>query len=293
MRPGGGEISGVVRDALGGGPIAHAVVARGAAAVETDDEGRYSLWLERANDAVDATADGYGMARAYADVPAQLDFALLPEATVSGIVVDNSSGRPLPHVRVQAAINSGFAQRVAISDDAGAFTFDKVAPAIYQFQVDDSHAYGDLARSVSVGLGQHLEGVVVTATPALEVSGRIVVEPTGDDCPAHGVLLVNGARGETDASGIVRVPASAGTFHVNIYCDHYLADAHYDDVVVTDRDVTDQIWTVTRGASITGRVVDTKGAPVVDARVYADSVTIDADPDHATSDSTTTGSDGS
>ena len=295
MTAGGAEITGVVRGGLDGRPIAHAVVRSDNAIAETDAAGRYGLWVAHTlSSEITASAYGFGVERVLSTTPTQHDFALFPEATIRGTVIDASTGRPMPHARVAASHAFGPTLRVAISDDRGKFVFDQIAPEIYQLGVEDSHAFGVRASTLAVRLGEHVTGVVVAARPAFEISGRMVIDAIGTPCPSGGVLVVTGggwARGEADASGIARVPVMPGTYHLRVWCSHYLESD--SDVVVTDRDVGGLVWQLGKGASITGRVVDTHGVPVFDADVYADPLSIDADPTHATSDHTTTGRDGS
>jgi protocatechuate 3,4-dioxygenase beta subunit len=296
MKSGGAELTGFVRDAGGGGPIPHAFVKSGDAIAEADDDGRYALWLEPALLTATASADGYAPQARDEVPPSHLDFALVPEASIDGTVVDGTTGRAMPQIHIHATTDDG-AVLEAVSADDGHFHIAMVAPAIYKLGLNDSHAFPLPDGSVPVALGEHVEGVVVRVATAFEISGRIVIESSGEPCTANPyVVLTAGHDGRAvalpDASGVLRAPAMPGTYHVEVSCDHHLALAPYDDIVVVDRDVADQVWKVSVGATVTGRVTNTLGAPVADVRVYSAEVGA-ADRSHSSEDRTTTAADGS
>ncbi len=296
MKSGGAALTGVVTDAGGGGAIPHAFVTSGDTIAEADDDGRYTLWLERTSTTVTASADGYATAERGEQPPAELDFALLPEASIDGSVVDTTTGRAMPQIHVVADAVDGQSLD-AVSDDEGHFHIAKVAPAIYTLAVRDSHAFGDPDGSLAVALGEHVAGVVVRVSSAFAVSGRIVIDPSGETCTSNPyVVLTAGRDGRAvalpDASGVVRAPAMPGTYHVEVSCEHRLATGPYDDIVVVDHDVSDQVWKVSVGAAVTGRVTNLLGAPVAGATVYAAEVGA-ADRSHSSDDRATTATDGS
>jgi protocatechuate 3,4-dioxygenase beta subunit len=295
MKSGGAALTGVVRDA-GGGPIAHAFVNAGEAIAEADDDGRYLLWLDPTLPTATASADGYAPQERNELPAAHLDFALLPEAHIDGTVVDGTTGRAMPQTHVFATTDDGTTLD-AVSDDDGHFHIAQVAPAIYKLGVLDSHAFSLPDGSLPVGLGEHVDGVVVRVATAFEITGRIVVDPSGEPCTSSPyVVLTAGHDGravaQPDASGVLRAPAMPGTYHVEVSCAHHLESGPYDDIVVVDHDVSDQVWKVSTGATVTGRVTNTLGAPIADATVFAAEVGA-ADRSHSSEDRTTTAADGS
>ncbi len=159
MKPGGVELTGVVRD-VGGGPIAHAIITVGESIAESDREGSYTLWTAPDSAAVTAIADGYATSIRVDQPPSRLDFALVPEASVSGRVVDAVTGRAMPqmHLIVHDAAGNAVDAYVTTDDD-GRFRADKLAPAIYELRVDDAHAVAIHASSLPIALGEHVEGV--------------------------------------------------------------------------------------------------------------------------------------
>ncbi|HEX4451764.1 MAG TPA: carboxypeptidase-like regulatory domain-containing protein [Kofleriaceae bacterium] len=298
MKSGAVALTGVVRD-VGGGPIAGARVTSDGSFAITDHEGGYTVWTTDALNSVAATADGYVTGTHEEQPPARLDFALMPEATISGHVIDAVTGRPVPSVFVVLHTDAtDTADGFAISDDDGRFHADKLAPAIYSFHVDDAHARAIQAASFPLALGEHAEGVVVRVMPAFEVSGRVVVAPTGEPCRGRTSISLTTGRDATsydfrdDATAMHVTSLAPGVYRVAVSCEHRRANDHYDDIVVADHDVTDLVWSASTGAMVTGRVVDTHGAPMADVVVRADEVA-PSDPANTSMDSVRTAADGS
>ena len=272
MKSGGVALAGFVRDG-GGGAIAHALVIGSDALTYSDHDGAYALWTAPTTYAqvVVAIADGYSRDQHFVIVPARVDFALEPEATISGRVVDATTGRPMPQIRVTATSDG---TETTVADDDGRFRFDKLASAVVNLGVDDPHAAAIHTSSVPVGLGAHIDGVVIRVVPAFEVTGR-VVDLSGGSCDdGRRVTLTRGANAHVskpvDDAGVSHIGGLVpGTYAVNVFCAHRRASPHYDDIVVTDRDIRDQMWNVTRGGVITGRVLDADGTPVPAAQLAA------------------------
>lgn len=272
MGPGGVLLSGVVRD-FGGGPIARAFVATDDAITLSDDGGHYALWLPETFAAITATADGYTAAQQHVQPPGQLDFALLPEATLDGTAVDAATGRPMPQLRV--AITSPTDVEPVVSDADGRFHFGKLEPGLYTLAVDDDHATAIHDSAVTVELGAHVDDVLVRTVPAFEVSGRVTIEPGGERCPNPVVVLSGDATphyGQLDEPGVRVGGLRPGTYDVDVGCADHLSRPDYGKIVVADHDIADQVWTVSAGATIRGRVVNAHGEPLGDIAVYADEV---------------------
>jgi protocatechuate 3,4-dioxygenase beta subunit len=295
MSPGGAAITGVVRDAGGHMPLARAMVVSDDSIAQTDRHGAYTLWVKQPDvNWVAAYVDGYAMDSHPAFAPAEVDFALLPEATLAGRVID-AAGKPVPHVLVWARGDGRFE---ATSDDDGRFRFTQLMPDVYQLYVSDPHAISTRTSSLSVAVGEHVEGVIVHVVPAFELRGRVVIDASGERCANPSLVVTHGSTTSTcgaENSGDGRVDSSAllpGTYQIYVTCDHELSSEHYADVVITDHDVVDQTWTVTAGGSITGTAIDSRGRPIAGVRVEAGEITPN-DSLPPAYDSATTGSDGS
>ncbi|HEY1549980.1 MAG TPA: carboxypeptidase regulatory-like domain-containing protein [Kofleriaceae bacterium] len=298
MKSGAVALTGFVRD-VGGGPIARAMVTCDGSFAETDHDGAYTLWTSPALNLVEAGADGYVTWNHYEQPPTRLDFSLFPEATISGRVVDATTGQPMPFAVVRAHTDQSGPDGSTVADSDGRFDIDQLSPALYSLRVDDPHATAMQSASLPITLGEHVDGIVVRVISGFEVSGRVTIAATGEPCTTNpSITLTAGRDTQTpsdtaDGAGVVHVGGlAAGTYRVEAACDHHLANAHYDDIVVTDHDVTDRVWTVTVGARITGRVVDDHGAPVKGVDVSAGEAH-PIDPNHRSSDGASTAADGS
>src|SRR5690606_1135765 len=97
LRPGGAEVRGVLRD-ITGGSVADALVWSETAATRSDDEGRFSLWLDvRSFVHIEVLAEGYARAGVSEHAPEGrvLEILLRPEVILAGRVVAAGSGAPI------------------------------------------------------------------------------------------------------------------------------------------------------------------------------------------------------
>ncbi len=259
MRRGGRLLIGVVRDRAGRA-IAGADVTDGDALVATDNEGRYAIWS--GGRGVAATARGYARHVSRAYLPGRLDFTLVPEATLAGIVVDATTDKPAAGVHVTLAPSRGdpYLAPDATTDAYGRFRVTNLEPGSYVAAIDAPHAIGTSEGDVAVTRGQHVDGVVIRAMPAHEITGRVIVEPSGATCTGPTVVVREPHRhedhvGSLDDTRTIHIGGlMPGSYDVDVECEHHLANAQYDPITITDRDVTDQRWTVTEGATIEGHV---------------------------------------
>ncbi|MGE5183904.1 MAG: carboxypeptidase regulatory-like domain-containing protein [Acidobacteriota bacterium] len=282
LQRGAAEVTGNVMDA-GGGPIAHALVRAahdgddGAALVETDEHGTFSLWTGPGEVSLDVSADGYTDSSAQTTAPGNVAVSLRPEATISGTVVDAATNQPLAGIAVDTAtrewdtwMNPG----AEVTDDQGRFRIDRLRPDRYSVLAHSDHGAGMSESSVIVSVGQHVDGVIVKMQPAYRVSGKVVVAGT-PPAPCREPSLLLRVRvedlpigGTGDHDGSVHVGGLLpGTYEVDVSCADHVSPVEQPRIEVTDHDVDGLIWTVTTGATIRGRVRTRTGAPVGGARV--------------------------
>ncbi|HEY3803935.1 MAG TPA: carboxypeptidase regulatory-like domain-containing protein [Kofleriaceae bacterium] len=280
---GGVEVTGVVSD-ISGGPIAHASVRaidmeRNELwpALETDDAGKFSLWVKPGYVQVSAVADGYADDRELARAPGTVEVLLTPESSLAGTVVDAATNPPVAGITVSAG--GEMHESSDITDDEGHFHVTGLAPGRYDLSARSPHGYGRSDGSSGVGFGQHVTGVVVKLYPAVQISGR-VVEP-GDKrvtCkqsqlslsqaePSRWLSATRDADGSLHVDGVL-----PGTYEVAASCSGFVARDKYPPIAITDHDVTHLEWDVDSGAELRGRVLTKSGAPVDGATIYAQSV---------------------
>lgn len=274
LRAGGVEITGTVSD-VGGGAIAHAHVRAtlGRAwgvAVETDDQGRFSLWTDPGNTTVQGVADGYAPGTEVVRAPGTVALFLTPESSLSGTVVDAESGDPVAGARVE--LEPGLDD---LTNAQGQFRIARLSPGRYLATARTAHRYGQADGSTLVGLGQQVEGVTIKVFPAVQLRGKVVIGDAATPCAGAEVAITDAghhraAHATSGEDGSVALDGVLpGTYMVRIACRGYHARDHYDPVTVADRDLDGLLWHVDPGATLRGRVLTAHGDPVEDATVRA------------------------
>lgn len=282
---GGVEITGTVAD-ISGGPVAHAQVRASAGRwggqlgppVETDDEGRFSLWTRPGGVRVSSAADGYAAASEYGQAPGTFELLLTPESSLTGVVVDARTGAPIEGARV-AVQGAGFGidRHADRSDAQGRFRVHGLTPGRYVAEATIEHGYGRTEGSTRVGLGQHVEGIVVRVHPAARIQGKVVIAGASPKvCEDGHAFFHDDAKdlwvpGLTDPDGTITADGvMPGTYSVRAGCRGYAnVEPRLAPVVVADQDVLGLEWKVEPGATIEGRVLNKRGEPIADVELRA------------------------
>ncbi len=285
LRKGGVAVTGVVND-LSGGPIAHARVRASQGRwggrsslppVETDERGAFTVWTAPGWVTISASADGYADADESIKAPGKVELLLTPEASVSGIVLDAQSGKPVEGARVQIATPEWrWSQHVSDKTGAdGKFRVTGMTPGRFVATATAETAYGRSEGSFLIGLGQHVEDVIVKVHPASRVSGKVVIAGSqGKICPDASVQLTDKEQesrmfgGGADANDVVVIEGVLpGRYSVQVWCASYATRETYPPVEVAGKDVTGLEWEVDPGAAIRGRVLTKSGEPIARAEV--------------------------
>jgi protocatechuate 3,4-dioxygenase beta subunit len=287
LHAGGVELTGTVSD-LTGGPVAGAKLRttggwrnRTAAAVhaEADEHGRFSLWVAPGAVHVIASADGYAEAEEWGRAPGELDLLLTPESSLSGIVVDAATGQPVEGARVIVSESErGWDddRDATFTNAQGQFRAARLTPGRHVAVARDGRGYGRTEGSVRVGLGQHVEGVVIKLFPAVRVEGKVVVSTTQAVCEDAVVWLSDPVRPDREisarrsADGTLSAEGMLpGSYKVDVQCEGYRERDPYAPVVVADKDVTGLVWEVDPGATVRGKVLARSGDPIEGAWLQA------------------------
>jgi hypothetical protein len=153
-----------VEDVLGGA-IAGAEVSRKQVVLGITDQAgvarlaQAALGLPR-SDRLEVAADGYARRSASYVSPGEVRVQLLPGGSLSGVVVEKGSDRPVPGLTVVAE------QATTISDAQGRFTLRDLAAGTYPLQARGPAHFGALPAPVAVGLGRAVAGVRLEVTRA-------------------------------------------------------------------------------------------------------------------------------
>jgi carboxypeptidase family protein/PDZ domain-containing protein len=286
LQRGGVEVTGTVGD-ITGGPVAHAVVrALGDAwttrsagpAIEADESGKFSLWVRPGELLLTAVADGYAPGVRYGTAPGRFELLLTPESSLAGTVIDAQTNQPIEGARVH--ISNGAWEwdsddGLDITNADGTFRVARLTPGRYVATAATSHGHGRTEGSTLVGLGAHVDGVIVRVFPGARIEGKIVIGADKKPClegrlslrdPDNNRVIPTTLEpdGTIHADGVL-----AGSYRVDAGCRGYLSRDTYDSIVVTDKDVLGLEWPVDAGASIRGRVLGKSGAPIADAEIDA------------------------
>jgi protocatechuate 3,4-dioxygenase beta subunit len=281
LYPGAVEITGTVAD-LTGGPIAHARVHGGGgrrsfrpyATTETDERGRFSLWVRPGPVAVAASADGYASQSTSGKAPGAFELLLTPEASVAGTVVDAATGQPIAGARVTVSDDQPFADgTTALTGPDGIYRVGGLSPGRYSAAARSEHRFGRTEGSVLVGIGQRVDGANIKVSPALHIDGKLVIAGTGQPCPDGDVQLRDAEHHLEvhlrEMPGGIHLGDGAlpGTYAVTAQCQGFVTRS-YPPIALTDKDIT-AVWEVDRGATVRGKVTTRSGEPIDDASITA------------------------
>jgi protocatechuate 3,4-dioxygenase beta subunit len=209
---------------------------------------------------------------------ARVDLPITIRGTLAGLVVDGG-GQPIPEAQIvitpewtgEVGERQSWRARgeaMLIADGGGAFRFTGLPPGSYRLQA--ARPGGDRAMirlhpGVVARPGTETLRVVVQADGV--ITGRVLYQ---DGNPA-GVFRIGLGKGwprpfVTD-DGRFRLEAPAGTYDLVVEGESF-ARTVVADVEVAEGETTDLASiTVERGRSLSGRVVDSEGAPVEGATV--------------------------
>ncbi len=288
LTQGGVELRGLVSDVFGGPVDGARVTVRqydvgghlgqpswGAGVpvhATTAGDGTFHAWVERGKLDLGVRAEGYGDADVIAVVPGPtVTIALLPESTLSGIVVARDTKVPVPGARVvlRAWTETAFHEdTVAFTDEDGRFTVRGLVAGRYRPAAFADGLHGESARSHVLDLGDSVDDVVVEMVAASDFRANILVAPEDTPCPSGSVML-------WDRSGeVVRTAAIApdgvaafqaltpGEHAVVVACDEHDSAGAPQSVTVGGSAPNEVTWRVQRGKSIRGHVLDPEGKPL-------------------------------
>ena len=280
LHAGGSELAGVVLDVYGG-PVADAWVAVENSALETlgatartDDDGRFSMWVNPGRVSLAAGAADY--ASSYTTVLAptsEVELRLGAESIISGTVVD-AQHRPMPDVRVSALLVPGierYANRGGrtYTDAEGKWEIRGLQPHDYILDAAGAQSWGRAAEPVDLGIGDHRSGIEIVMNEGAELIGRIVDGETGEACTDGFVTTLDEQQsitreGRTQNDGWVTVSSLTGGagYRITVSCRDYLS-RELDVELGTGRGEP-QEWPLLRGATLAVKAVDGEGEPLPD-----------------------------
>lgn len=292
LAPGGVAVSGVVKD-LAGGVIEGASVtvtsetdgsnwsSRPKSIATSDADGKFTLWAAEGRVWVRAHSEGYTQSSRDGVAPGYtFELFLTPESTISGRVIRADTKEPVANAKVDArggGFGWGGGSGGALTDADGRFRLDRLQPGSYHPGAEADGLFGKSAQSVHVGLAESADDVVIEVHPLASLEGTIVIAGTkGEPCEDGGISLTgkegntNNYYGRAEHEGQVVIHAiKPGTYALSVRCHELVTRTDFDDLVLEAEAVRDQVWALSPGIEVTGKVVDSEGEPVANARVSA------------------------
>jgi len=207
---------------------------------------------------------------------------MLPASTISGRARDAVSGAPLAGALVRAVNHLGEERDAAgraKSDASGRFRITGLAPGRYYLVTEDARRRA--VHGVAVGLGESVDDLELLAHRLVRVEGRVRTKNGGTCTSGHVTLNLGGAAGhgctcsgepDTVTAGIARTGvarfllAPGQTYGVEVDCDDHLGGTH-KPITVGHADIRGLKWTVLRGLTLRGRVLDEAGEPLAGAMI--------------------------
>jgi hypothetical protein len=199
LEEGGAKLAGIVLDATGG-PIPGATVrvtrvtppARSLGVI-SDRDGRFALWVTPGPITIVGEAFGYASARLLRTAPSSaVVLTLTPGSNISGDVVTTSDETPVANVVVRAVPAGGWASPMhpsGTSNADGAFTVHGLEPGEYSLVAEGVGWRGASSSPLAIGLAESLDHVRLHVSPAVFVSGKVVLRSSGEPCQQGSVTL--------------------------------------------------------------------------------------------------------
>ncbi|HEY5936879.1 MAG TPA: carboxypeptidase regulatory-like domain-containing protein, partial [Kofleriaceae bacterium] len=218
------------------------------------------------------SADGYADGGQAGRAPGAFEILLTPESSLAGLVLDATTNQPVEGAQVSVGLSESGGE-VTRTDARGAFRVARLTPGRIVAVARTERGFGRTEGSVLVGIGEHVEGVVVKLFPAHRIAGRVVIAGTKQPCPDARVTL----QPETGDWEVMR-PRDDGllvaegvlpdTYTPQVRCRGYRARERYEPIVIADRDPVELVWEVEPGSSIRGRVLTKAGIAVEGANLW-------------------------
>lgn len=267
LADGGIEVRGTVGD-IGGGPVAAArvqvMLEEGTVGVLTRADGTYRMSLPAGGYELVASHDDYQAMdhRIQLDRdPVVQDFALIPGATIRGIVIARDTGKPIADATITLAWNRAEYRDTAVTDEAGKFVLRGAPSGDLALYASAAGYVTHAATQVNLGIGDAVE-VKVVADRGYAIRGRVV----RSDHPTVGVAHVNvdahtegpvpdaDTHVETAADGVFEIVGLAPAVYDLTASGPELFEAKRSRVVVAAGDVDGISIAMSSGVTLSGRI---------------------------------------
>jgi protocatechuate 3,4-dioxygenase beta subunit len=276
LQLGGARLEGHVVDAEGVAIVGATVTIESGLAdlvVTSDEQGAFTADVGSGLASISAEHPGYADSLAEGVAPTSMRIVMLRETVLAGRVIDAATQLPVAGARVRPGgsdeVSWASNAESALTDADGRFRIEGLTSGRYRPSAEAIGAKGAVGESFVVGVGESVEDLLITVTPARHVRGRPMLDGK-TACKDGWVSLVEkGTDANTDwrrvdADGSVFFPAvDDGTYEVSVECEGI--ESNPKEPLVVTRDLDDVVWPVMRGLAIKGVLVDADGRPVAGA----------------------------
>ncbi len=206
-----------------------------------------------------------------------MEILMTPESVLAGIVVEAGTGVPVADALVRSGPTEGWGNGSSSrTDSEGRFRITRLEPGRYKPDAEIRGAYGQLAASVLLGLGETADEIRIEMHVAYIVNGQVLIEGTDTPCKNGSVNIAEKGgsnRGwgnmDKDTQQLEFGSVQPGRYSLNVHCERYVSKEEYPELVVEDTDQEGLRWYVEAGESIAGTVKSSSGQPISDADIVA------------------------
>jgi protocatechuate 3,4-dioxygenase beta subunit len=242
----------------------------------TSSSGEYAIGLRDEAYQLLIGAPGFQDRESVGAATSRADFALDPGARVEGRVLSGKTGMPAERARVRAVDMGGnrrsWRDPVVVADSSGRFAFGTLSPGEYRFVATHRGFVGVSDRSVVATVDHPVTDAAVTLWPGTTISGT-VLDAFGSSISGAQVSVFQEAAQEWGAPELTvsgdKVwisPLLPWDARVHASAPGYLSKSKDAKVSQSSSELD---FKLERGASVSGLVLDSAGAPVSGALVSA------------------------
>jgi len=205
--------------------------------------------------------------------PVLVEFALIRGGSISGRIMD-ADAMPLTGVTVTIYSEDHKRGGSAKTDVDGKYQVNRLYPGIYTVQTSSDEYLGDFMGNVVVADQQNTSGIDIIVIRGGTISGHVsAVDPSSVSVMAQMIgqkSSSSGARAQLDGSYVIK-GLQAGQYIVRAGSQEVLPQYYYDSTNIEEAllvtagpgcDVTNIDFHLDPGASISGCVTDSSGAPL-------------------------------
>ena len=246
----------------------------------TDALGNFELWAAAGGVTIRFEAAGYVPASRWVVAPSQrVALQLTPASSISGSVVDESSGKPVAGVEVRALFEGKRGRSAAaVSGDDGQFTLSGLEAGRYVITAEHERFRARDVLATQVAVAENQKSLNVPLQPAVSVFGK-VVSTEGEPCVGGRVSLdlseVSQLRAasqrvtlaQVELDGTLRLRGLApGRYRVAVHCPEQVLAEGPRLLEIHDQDVH-ETWRVEPGVGLDITVLDAADKTVPRAAV--------------------------